>query len=75
MCKLGIDDLTRLLQAAAGCIDQAQAAERHGDGVGQPSAPHVDQLEAAAAEIAGEPVRRVDSGHDAEGGELRLHRP
>ena len=54
--ELGIDDLARLLEAAARSIDQAQAAERQRDGVGEPPTPDVDQLQAAAAEIAGKTV-------------------
>ncbi len=33
---------------------------------------HVDQLQAAAAEIAGKAVGRMNAGHDAERGKLGL---
>ena len=70
--ELGFDDLPRLLEAAARGIDQAQAAERQRDGVGQPPTPDVDQLQAAAAEIAGKAVGGMNAGHDAERGKLGL---
>ena len=43
-------------------------------GIGQPAAPHVDQLQAAAAEIAGKAVSRMNARHDAERGKLGLLR-
>ena len=38
----------------------------------QPAAPHVDQLQAAAAEVAGKAVGRMNARHDAERGKLGL---
>src|SRR5262245_61240249 len=73
--ELGIDDVPRLLQAAFRCVDQAQAAERERRSVAEPAAPHVDQLETAAAEVAGKAVGRMDARYDAEPGEFRLPRP
>ena len=73
--ELGIDDLSCLFQAAARRVDQAQAAERERRGIAEPAAPHVDQLETAAAEIAGKAVGRMNSRHDAESGKFRLPRP
>ena len=70
--KLGIDDLARLFEAAARGVDQPQAAERKGGGVRQPAASHVDQLQAAAAEVAGKTVGRMDARHHAKGGKLGL---
>ena len=70
--KLGVDDLPRLLEIASRGIDQAQASERERRGIGQTPTSHVDQLEAAASEIAGKTVGGMEPRHDAKCGELGL---
>ena len=72
--KLGIDDVARFLEAAARGIDQPQTAKRKRRGIRQPAAPHIDQFQAAAAEIAGKAISRMNAGHDAERGKLGLPR-
>ena len=59
--KLGIDDVARLLEAAARGVDQPQATERQRGGIRQPAAPDIDQFQAAAAEIAGKAVSRMNA--------------
>src|SRR5262249_34673942 len=70
--ELRIDDLSRALQITTRGIDQPQAPERKRRGVTEPALAHVDQLEAAAAEIADEAVCVVNSGNHADCSELRL---
>ena len=70
--ELAIDNLPRLLEIAARRIDQPQAAEGKRRGIAELALAHVDQLEAAAAEIADEAVGVVNAGDDADGSEFRL---
>ncbi len=51
-----VGELQRPVDAAAGRVDQPQAAERQRHRVPPACSGDVDQLEAAAAEIAGDPV-------------------
>ena len=67
-----VGDVDRLLDPALGGVEQPQAAERQRGGPAQRLAFDPDQLEAAAAEVAGDPVRRAEAHHDAVGSELRL---
>ena len=64
--------LRGLDQRAPGQVLQPQAAERQRDAVADRHAVDVDQLEAAAAEVAGNAVGRMEAGDDAERGVMRL---
>ena len=66
------DQLLGLLDRLAGQVLQGQAAERQRQTVPHAGTVHVDQFERAAAKIADNAVRLVDTGDDAERGEMRL---
>src|ERR1039457_7151152 len=53
-----------------GDVLQGQAAKRQRHAAVHARAVHVDQLERAAAEVADDAVRLVDTGNDAERGEI-----
>src|SRR5581483_7995970 len=72
LAKLGVDDLARLPEIAARGVDEAQTPERKRHRIGQPPASHIDQLEAAAAEVAGKAVGGMEAGDDAERRKLGL---
>ena len=65
-----IDERQRLVDLVAGLIDEAQAAERQCRGVVEAVVIDVDDLEAAAAEIAGKTVGIEEAHADAVSGEL-----
>ena len=67
-----VGDVDGVLDPVAGGIEQAQAAERQRGGPAQGLALDLDQLQAAAAEVAGNAVGRAKAHHDAVGGELGL---
>ena len=70
ICVVG--DVDGLLDPAVGGVEQPQAAERQRGGPAQRLALDLDQLEAAAAEVAGDAVGRAKAHHDAVGGKLGL---
>jgi hypothetical protein len=61
-----------LVHRAAGIFRQAQAAERQRHALPEFLALDVDELERAAAEVAGDAIRCVEATDDAERGELRF---
>ena len=65
-------DALGLADRALGRLLQADAAERIGQPLADRVAVDVDQLERAAAEVAGDAVGIVDAGDDAVGGETGL---
>ena len=69
---LVVGDVDGALDPVAGGIEQPQAAERQRGGSAQGLALDLDQLQAAAAEVAGDAVGRAKAHHDAVGGELGL---
>ena len=68
------DDALGFLQRSAADVLQREAAKRHGDAFADRHAAHLDKFEAAAAHVADDAVRLVETRNDAEGGKLRLPR-
>ncbi len=66
------DDLLRLLDRFLRPLLEAQPADRKRLALADRIALDVDHLEATAAEVAGDAVRAVNAGDDAERGEPRL---
>ena len=60
----------RLVDPASGRIEQPQAAERQRCGLAQRLALHLDDLQAAAAKVAGKAVGRAKAHQDAIGRKL-----
>ena len=67
-----VGEVDGLVDPAGGGIEQPQAAERQRGGLPQGVAVDVDELEAAAAEIAGNAVGGAEAHHDALRGQLGL---
>ena len=69
-----LDEFFGLLQRLRRDVRQRQAAERPRQTVTRAGAPHVDEFERAAAEIADHAVAAMDAGNDAERGEFGFAR-
>ena len=67
-----LDDLLGLLDRAAGAVLQGEAAERQRGAGLDAGAVDIDQFERAAAEIADDAVGTMETGDDAERGQLGL---
>ena len=63
--KRTVDDVRRALDLVAGGVDEAQSAERQRRRFFEPILHDIDQLQAAAAEIAGNAVGIDEAHHDA----------
>src|SRR5205814_7755971 len=67
-----LDDLLGLLHRAAGAVLQRQAAERHCRAGLDAAAVDIDQFERAAAKVADDAVRAMESGDHAKRGQFGL---
>ena len=67
-----VGDVDGVVDPAVGGVEQPQAAERQRYRLTQGLALHLDDLQAAAAEVAGKAVGGAEAHHDAVGGQLRL---
>ncbi len=67
-----VDDLLRLLDRAAGEVDQPERSQRQGHAVAQLAILDVDELERAAAQVSGKTIRTRNASADAKRGIARL---
>jgi hypothetical protein len=70
--KCLFDELFRTFERFSGDVLKSEPAKRQCHAATHARAMHIDQLKRAATEIAYNAIGLVDTGHDAERGEIRF---